>query len=272
MLMSKKVALALGGGGAKFFAHLGMIKVLQENNIPIDYISCSSMGAIAGALIANEVPIEKIKEEFYQRKNFWSWATPSFQKFGFVTQKGITNILDKLLPQKKIENSKIPFSATASDILSGKLYLFKKGDINRAVCASCAFPGIFAPTEFEGKMLVDGGVLNNIPANICRQRVGKRNIVISSSLDANINCARSDIKNSFDIYQRIIYLPMYEKRLSIANKNSNFFIQHFHGKILSMRTSPDVFKVLGRKALESFYRLGYENTEKIIDKIKESVG
>lgn len=60
--------------------------------------------------------------------------------------------------------------------------------------------------------------------------------------------------------------------MNVANKNSDFFLRHFSGKILSLRSSPDIFKVAGRKALESFYKLGYDNTEKIVDKIKKSVG
>ncbi|OVE74504.1 hypothetical protein BVX95_02225 [archaeon D22] len=267
----KKVALALGGGGAKFFAHLGMIEVLQENNIPIDYISGSSMGSIAGCLIANGVEIQDIKKVFYKKRYFLNWLTPSFRRFGFLSQKGISKRLEKLLPQRNIEKSKIGLSITSSNILDGNLHLFEKGDIITAVNASCAFPGVFPPVQFEGKMLVDGGVLNNIPADICRKKVGKNGIVISSTVDAKMHCKLEDIKSPFDIYQRIIYLPMYEKRAEVMNKNSDFVIEHFKEKTLSIKTGQDVFKVVNKKALEAFYELGRTATLRHIDEIKKLI-
>jgi len=269
--MFKKVAVALGGGGAKFFAHLGMIDVLIENRVNIDYLSCASMGAIAGALIANGVSVSEIKKEFYKKRRAISWFAPSFSRFGLLSQLGIRQILNDLLPQKKIEESKIPFSILSANILNGKLHIFKKGDIVTAVCASSAFPGIFPPVKLDNKLLVDGGVLNNIPSDICRRFVGKNGIVISSSLDAGLNCEVSDIKSPFDVYQRIIYLPLYEKRLKVVKANSDFFLRHFAHKTLNLKSGKDVFKVLSKKDLEGFYELGRETTLKEIGEIKRSV-
>lgn len=269
--MRRKVAIALGGGGAKFFAHLGMLQVLKENGIKVDYLSCSSMGAIAGVLFANDVDIDDVKDEFYKFRRIVAWFRPSFKKFGFLSQSAVTKILDDLLPQKKIENSKIKFSVTSANILDGKMHLFEKGDILTAVRASCAFPGIFPPVKYKGKLLVDGGVLNNIPADICRKFVGKRGVVISSSLDAELKCKMSSIQTPFDIYQRILYLPMYEKRLRIIDENSDFFFRHFAHKTLNLKSGQDIFKVLSKRDLELFYEVGRKTTLKDIDKIRERV-
>lgn len=263
------IGLALGGGGAKFFAHLGMISVLQENDVLVDYMSCSSMGSIAGALVANNVSVEDIRREFCRNGNKFLWLKPSFRRFGFFSQNGIEKIMGKLLPQDKIEKSPVKFSITAANILDGSLHVFDKGDIITAVKASCAFPGIFPPVLFEDKMLVDGGVLNNIPSDLCRKKVGRNGFVISSSLDARLNCSIKDIHTPFDVYQRIIYLPMYEKRLDVVKKNSDILIEHFKHKRLSLKTGQDTFKLLSKKDLDLFYEVGRVSTLKEINKIKK---
>lgn len=268
--MTRKVAIALGGGGAKFFAHLGMFSVLNEQEVPYNYFSCSSMGSIAGSLIANKVDISDIKKEFY-KKNSLSWFKPAFKKYGFFSQDGISDVMNNLLPQPLIEKSKIKFSITASNLLDGKLHLFTKGSIVDAVKASCAFPGIFAPVELDGKMLVDGGVLNNLPADICRKAVGQNGVVITSSLDQSLKVERSDVRNVLDVYQRVIYVPMYEKRTQVVNNNSDFLLNHFSGKKLSVNTEADIIKLFDKKSLDSFYELGRETTLKQIKNIKRKV-
>lgn len=167
--MRKKVGLALSGGAARGFAHLGVLKVLVEHNIPIDFIAGTSAGSVVGSGFAAGLDIEKLIE--LGRKMSWFRMTGfSYSTKGILSSNSMGEFLRKSYPFTKFEDLPIPFAAVATDLESGEeVVLSKKGDLIAAVQASCAIPGIFRPIDIDGKQLIDGGVVAAVPTKAVRK-------------------------------------------------------------------------------------------------------
>lgn len=157
-----KIGLALGSGGARGFAHIGVIKVLEESNIPIHCIAGSSMGAFVGAFYGcgyTPKQMEKMALHF-QRKYFLDFTVP---KMGLISGDKIKHLIHILTKGKKIEELNPQLSIIATDLLKGEKVVFRSGDIASAVRASISIPGIFVPEKIEDKLLVDGAVVDRVP-------------------------------------------------------------------------------------------------------------
>ncbi len=166
----KKVGLALSGGAARGFAHLGVLKVFVEHRIPIDFIAGTSAGSFAGGAFAAGMSIDEITA--IGRDTGWL----KLGKFGFSAKGILTNspmgaLIREHFPRKTFETLQIPFAAVACDLETGEEIVFKdEGDIAFAICASCAIPGVFVPLEDDrGRMLVDGGVVSPVPAKTVKE-------------------------------------------------------------------------------------------------------
>lgn len=165
----KKVGIALSGGAARGFSHLGVIKVLKEHDIPIDFIAGTSAGSFAGGAIAAGMSIENIIE-IGKKISWYRMSKLSFSTKGLISNKPIADLIHNEFPFNKFEDLMIPYAAVATNLETGKEKVFKdKGDIGFAICASCAIPGIFAPLiDEEGKQYIDGGVIANVPTRAVR--------------------------------------------------------------------------------------------------------
>lgn len=196
-----KIALALGGGAARGLAHIGILEVFQEQKIPVDIIAGTSMGAIIGAMYACDPDLPAIRQRFRAYL-----ASPEFKeaKFDFIKEKDgvegegiffkfsqfarkglfLTNTITRraflseqtshdnlafLVPEQAIETTRIPFCATAMDLVVGEEYLFTCGSLQQALRASCAIPGIMPPLELQGRQLVDGGWIDAVPVRPARK-------------------------------------------------------------------------------------------------------
>ena len=164
----KKVGIALSGGAARGFAHLGVLKALVENDIPIDFISGTSAGSIAGAAFANGLSVAEIAE--IGRKMSWFKMTGfSYSAKGLLSNASMGEFFRKNFPFDKFEDLPIPFAAVACDLETGEEVILKDGDLIEAVRASCAIPGVFAPVLRDGRILIDGGVIANVPTKAVRK-------------------------------------------------------------------------------------------------------
>lgn len=164
--MSKKtLGLALGSGGARGIAHIGFLKVLTDNNIPISFISGSSMGAVVGSIYSLGVTPEVMEERTKTLKfmDIFDLEVFFFKKMGFIKGAKRENVLNEFLDNKSFTDCKIPFSCTAVDIMTGEKLVLNSGMLCKAVMASSAIPSVFAPVEIEGRKLVDGGLLTRLP-------------------------------------------------------------------------------------------------------------
>lgn len=159
-----KIGLCLSGGGTRGFAHLGAFKAFEEYGIKFDAVAGASAGSLFGALYASGLKSDQIYEMSKQVKQ----SDFIKQKFGILpsSMDTLAETLDKVLPIKRVENLKIPFYAVAVDLKTGKQVVFKTGKLNSVITGSCAIPGVFLPVKYRDMMLIDGGVRNNVPADV----------------------------------------------------------------------------------------------------------
>lgn len=171
-MKDKKIGLALGGGGARGLAHIGVLKVLAEEGIRIDMVAGASMGAFVGACYALGLDMEELEKEAISFtkakavKTFVDLAAhgKSILK-GVKAEKYIKNIVgDKIF----FEDTKIPLEIVCTDLSSGEEVVLKKGDLAEAILASVSVPAIFPPVEIDGRYLIDGGVINPTPVDIVK--------------------------------------------------------------------------------------------------------
>ncbi len=165
----KKIGLALSGGGARGFAHIGVLRVLADNSIPIDMIAGTSAGSIIGGAYASGMSAAEI-EAMSEKTGWLNTIRPTLSFGGMLSSAPMGNFLARNLPVTRFEDLNIPFAAVAFDLATSETVVFRdQGDLVMAIRASCAVPGVFAPIRDEnGRMLVDGGVLSPMPVEIVR--------------------------------------------------------------------------------------------------------
>ena len=167
-----KVGLALGSGAAKGIAHIGVIKALQEAQIPIDYIAGTSMGSLVGACYAADAEISLLEEIALTSnlRKMRELLDPKFSIFrvGFLGGKKVEKFLKSIIGDIAIEKCVIPFSAVATDLKTGNEIVLNSGPLIKAVRASISIPGVFVPLNYNGLYLVDGGTVNPVPADVVR--------------------------------------------------------------------------------------------------------
>lgn len=157
------IAVALGGGGALGFAHIGVLDVLRENNIPIDIIVGTSMGAVVGAFWCNGASADSL-EQFASSLKTRQIVDISLGLKGLISGRRVMRMLEKGIPKdQNIEDLPMRFACNAVNIQTGEEVLFEKGNMLNAVRASMSVPGIFVPVKVDGRTYVDGGVKNNLP-------------------------------------------------------------------------------------------------------------
>lgn len=229
MINGKKVALVLGGGASKGFAHVGVIKVLEQNGIVPDIIVGTSMGSLIGGFYASGMPVEEIEKQCVSLKfkDFVDVNVFNIIKQGMVTGKKLIKFVDRLSNNALIENSKIKFACVSCDIKTGKEYVFREGKLSTALRASSAVPALFAPLKHKGMLLVDGGVVNNIPTSVAKSMGA--DYIISVDCVGN-NYIMGEIKTFLDIMMSSFNILQHEyekiKRNSantkIVVKNENY--------------------------------------------------
>ena len=166
--MAKKLGLALGAGSAKGLAHIGLLQVLEHENIPIDFIAGSSMGAVVGSVYAcgTDIDLAAKMMPLLDAKDFFDWG--KMKNGGMMRGERFDELVKMLTKDKEFSESKIPFASVAVDLYSGKLIVQQEGKIHDAVRGSYAIPGIFRPHPWKGMLLVDGGVIARVPCKAVR--------------------------------------------------------------------------------------------------------
>jgi NTE family protein len=174
-----KIGLALSGGAARGFAHVGVLKVLKEHDIPIDLVAGTSAGSIAGLAYASGMSIDNIAE-IGGTIGWYSMSKLSFSAKGLLSNAPLGDLIRDRFPFDRFEELMIPYAAVATNLETGEEKVFKgEGDLGFAVCASCAIPGVFTPLEDEdGNKYVDGGVVAPIPTRAVREMGAKKIIAV----------------------------------------------------------------------------------------------
>lgn len=190
------VGLALGVGVGYGLCHIGVLKVIEEENIPVDVISGSSIGAVIACLWACGRKADEIlkitQEEFKQPKYTWGLIDLTFPSLGFVKGNKLYKFLKKYLGNKTFYDVRLPLKIIASDIRRKESRILDKGLLIDAVMASCAMPGVFRPFKFKEEMLLDGGVINPLPTEILFKLGVKKIIAV------NVTPSRDDILKQYE--------------------------------------------------------------------------
>lgn len=163
-----RVGLALSGGASRGIAHIGVIQALKDNGIRIDFLSGTSIGAMVAALYAFGIPIEDI----HRRAREMSWlriSSVKISKTALLSNRAIGEITQDFLGDANIEDSLIPLAIVTTDIYRGEKVVLRSGNVSRAIMASTSIPGIFSPIYIDGRLLVDGFLVDNVPVSILKE-------------------------------------------------------------------------------------------------------
>lgn len=194
--VARKVGLALGSGGVRGLAHIGVIKVLVENNIPIDYIAGCSMGSVIGALYAAKKDITYIENLVYglNKKQVLALLDVAPRQ-GFIKGERIEKYLEEIIGTDNFYDLKIPFAAVATNLKTAQPVIFTGGSLIKAIRSSISIPVTFKPVEYDEKLLTDGGTAMPVPAQVARSMGA--GLVIAVDLNSDYESAHS--QNKFNI-------------------------------------------------------------------------
>lgn len=161
----KRVGVALGSGGARGWAHLGVIRALRESRIPVHCVAGTSMGSLVGAALAagSDATLEKIAMEMDWKQVLYFFLEFNLPRNGLIDGDRIVNFVREQIVATNIEDMSVPFRAVAADVLTGEEIVIDRGDVVDAVRASISIPGMFTPVRYGDRLLVDGGVVNPVP-------------------------------------------------------------------------------------------------------------
>jgi NTE family protein len=171
------IGLALGGGFARGMAHIGVLKVLEEEGIPIRLIAGTSVGALIGASYCSGVSIQEL-ETLSRSVRFTTFARWTVSRFGFASNDRMVEFLAHTLKVKTFEELRIPLGVTATNFNTGEAVVFHSGDIVDPVRASCAYPGMFLPVNIRGQWLVDGMLSHPVPSRPVRDMGAERVLAV----------------------------------------------------------------------------------------------
>ncbi|TKC18554.1 patatin-like phospholipase family protein [Robertmurraya kyonggiensis] len=247
-----KIGLALGSGGARGFAHLGVLKTLLDAGIPIDLIAGSSMGAMVGCFYGAGLDIERLYNlsRVFKRKYYLDFTIP---KMGFIAGNRVKDLIRIFTHGRNLEQLDIPVHVVATDLMTGDKIVFKDGPIADAVRASISIPGIFVPEKYEGKLLVDGGVIDRVPVSVVKE-MGADLII---AVDVSRVKRNAEISSIYDVIMQSLDIMQMELA---ANRE---FASDF------MVTPPvEMYSSRAFTQIDEIIAIGEEETKKHIDTIK----
>jgi NTE family protein len=236
-----KTGFVLSGGGARGFAHLGMLHYFREQGIYPDIISGVSAGAIAGAFIASgKTPLETHK--IVSRRGFLHYTKIQLPIDGFFRLDGLEELLRKEIKQQNIEDLDIPLVIGATNLNTGKMEYFTKGSLYKTVLASSSIPVLFPPVTINDAQYIDGGVLDNLPLQPIQ---GKCKFIITQNINPVNETGK--LKNLIQIATRSFYIQVHA-RIDYAKKHSHLYIEP---------TKLDRFDVLKASQADEIFEIGY---------------
>lgn len=204
-----KVGLALGGGFARGLAHVGVLKALEEEQIPIDFIAGTSVGALIAAVYASGTSLAEMERQgcLTRFRDFGRWK---LSRMGMASNERLEEMMHRFTTVKNFSDLKIPLSIVATDIIKGESVHFTEGEIGPALRASCAYPGLFLPVEYKGKVLVDGFLTEQVPGEAVRELGAEMVIAVHLEpglLDDRPRNTIEVISRSFSIIQSVSNQP-----------------------------------------------------------------
>ena len=256
MVEELRVGLALGGGGARGAAHIGVLAELEEAGVPIHLIAGTSAGSLVGALYSFGVSPDQML--VLAGKTTWrDLVSLSLPRVGLINASRMETLLNDILLDSEIEDLALPFAAVACDLHTGREVVLTKGNVANAIRASCSIPGIFVPVPHGDELLVDGGVVNGVPVNVAMS-LGA-NLVIAVKLHDQVNPADnldnifSILAQSLEIMQRsqqmvkpdVLILPdLKDHHMSDLTKTMSAYVA---GRAAAKAALPKIKKLLAKR-------------------------
>lgn len=261
----KKVGLALGSGGFRGFALIGVLQALEENNIPVDFISGASIGSLAAAHYAMFKDVALLKKDIVDNpKNKLPSVFDLGFKGGLVKGDKLKKVVDRVFDKFDFADTKIPLRVVATDLASGKAYIFKEGRIAFSVRSSCTIPVLFEPIRLKGHCFVDGGLSDPVPVEVLKElgadvviavnlyhknefitkRFNLINVALRSTRVALYNLAQASIRSA-DV---------------VVSPDASVYIQ-----------TNDIKKYVNKHIIEKMITVGYKETLRCLPEIKKSL-
>ncbi len=250
------VALALGGGFARGFAHLGVIQVLEHNHIPISHIAGTSVGSILGAAYASGAPLAKIMATC-RTLRFRDIARWRVSRLGLASNHRLADLIENVFESRRFEDLRIPMAVVATNLNTGDPVVFTEGSLVDPIRASCAFPGIFEPVEIGTRWLVDGALTAQVPTHAARDLGARYVIGVSVGLHDGHKGAPSNV---FQVVSRAVHaaqkhqLELWERHADLVLRPdvSSLAWDDFHraeeaieaGKLAAQRALPRIRRLL----------------------------
>lgn len=245
-----KTGLVLSGGGARGFAHLGVIEALHEEGIQPDVISGTSAGAIAGVFAAAGKKPRDILEIFKQG-SFFQYTKLQIPRDGLMKLDGLKELIGKEIQAINIGDLPVPFYVAVSNLNTGEVEYRNSGPLGETVLASSSIPILFAPVRMNGQLFVDGGLLDNIPIEPIKHDCGQ--IIVCNISPIN---PKEKFKNLIEIATRTFYMSV-NANLEAVRKFSTFYIEP---------EGIDNFEILSRSHANELFELGYKSALKVLKK------
>ena len=259
--MSKKLGLALGAGGARGVAHVGLLKALEEEGIKPDFIAGCSMGAVAGGVYASGVTAEKMYEivKTIKKRDIIGINPAVISQMAILRSSKVNSLLSEHLATKNIEDFPVKFKCVATDVLSGKEYIFDRGDAALAIQASSTIPAVFSPVKTEGKVLVDGGCTCRVPIKIVKDMGA--DVVIAMDVLTNTSEPLDEVHGILNVILRVF---------DIMDAQNTAHRYEREGELCDLILKPEMkgMSQYAVKDLDKAFEEGYLLTKNNIDKIK----
>ncbi len=286
---TKKLGISLGGGGARGMAHIGLLKVLERENIKVSCVTGTSMGAVIGSAFALGLPIDNIEKSSlsFSKKKLLTLRNINLLHGSIVNPRIIEMALKILIGNKTFDDCKIPFEAVAVDVESGELVTLNEGKLIPALMATTALPSIFPSVLVDGRILVDGGVLENVP--VLPLKKYKPDVVLGVSI-ANFGVRQNfsgilfrkyyggkfkKLLRPFSFFRRFrdnlhLLTDTFLRSLDIASKDSDEMrVKKAHPDIMIY---PDVeYGLFEFDKTEDIVKIGEDSLEKILPSLKQLV-
>ncbi len=273
----RKIGLALSGGGARGLAHIGVLKVLEREGISADFLAGTSMGGMVAAFYAAGLDATYLEQEALRMgrwRNLLPLVDRSLPGLGLVKGERVRNYLTSQLGEMTFDQLRIPLALVAVDLLGGEEMVLRSGLVVDAVRATISLPGVFAPLPLDGRLLVDGGVLNNLPADVVREMGADVVIAVDVSADAELLPYEAPEGNGRLALAQVLHMVTSLRRVVsiMTHRMSNYRLaQAQPDLVLRPRLDPSITTLSGFSRAREVMAAGEAAAEEALPRLRQIV-
>ncbi|MDF0714756.1 patatin-like phospholipase family protein [Muricauda sp. 334s03] len=253
MLEDKSIGLVLSGGGVRGMAHIGLIKAMREHQIEAKVVAGTSIGALVGALYANDNTVDEMLT-FFKETPLFQYSFFAINKPGFIDTERYVSIFKNFFPDNSFKSLKRPLFVVATDLMKGNEKVFYDGELIKPLLASAALPPVFSPVNIEDVLYADGGIMNNFPKEYVDHLT---DYIIGSNVSITVPLQKKDLRNSLQLTARVTSLMIHASNHEKLQE-CDLFIEP--GEL-------DTIGVLDKKGIKNAFDIGYEHGSRALEKL-----